>query len=93
MLVAPSEGATFDVASEVDLQQAFILAAGSALDRCLRDRMIKTTLFTRLRIIHNRGLSAPDFASARLFENGTTEHLLCIGEVKRPSLARKETIL
>jgi hypothetical protein len=89
MLVPPSESATFDVASEVDVQHAFILAAGSALDRCLRDRMVKTTLFPRLKINHNRGLSVPDFASAKLNANGTAEHLLCIGEVKRPSLAKK----
>jgi hypothetical protein len=64
-------------------------AAGSALDRCLFDRGVKTTLFPRFRIGHDRGLSVADFASARLDADGKTDHLLCIGEVKRPSLAKK----
>jgi hypothetical protein len=89
MLVPPSEGATFDVAYEADVQHAFILVAGSTLDRCLCDRWIETTLFPRLGIIHDRGLRVPGFASTALHANGETDHLLRIGEVKRPRLAKE----
>jgi hypothetical protein len=87
MFTPPSLENNFLAANEADVEHAFIFAAGSALDNVLRHNCIRTTLFPRLKLRHENGLSVPDFASARCLENGKIE-LLTVGEVKRTALIK-----